>query len=326
MLPAVEPLLRILKSYHVHIIVISTEYRSLDRIIKEVDQKLIRGCSYHDIHPLTNIHSTQRLVHTVMKNVNFAPTTTDQRLFEQLEEFTTGSPPIVEITSQILLTKYNQGHEGAAQAISNVLELNTNQDTPHPAQNTTTDEARTPPSTDSVWGTNSIYDSWDAITVLIETCKLSPLERWLFNCITVFGGQPVPLQLVTEMSSKIAKSGQKVHLASTLYDKLFKCKLMKPYPLPIVVCPSDKEKACETEFVYVPQYLAECIWSNLDETDKIAVLAVIYSSVPLLHELNATSNELAQVLHSLFLNIFDQNYTLVGKECYQECLSIIVNQ
>ena len=87
-------------------------------LIKEVDRKLIRGCAIHNIEPLSIIESTQRIVHSVMKDHHLAPNNEDQQLFEKLAQFTSGSPVIVEVASKSLLAYFKKYQEDEKEVLS----------------------------------------------------------------------------------------------------------------------------------------------------------------------------------------------------------------
>ena len=328
-LPNIESLLRIMKNYHVHIIVLSKSYESPENLIKAVDCKLVRGCKCHTIDPLTNIHSTQRLVHTLMTNIYFAPTTVDQRLFEQLAEFTSGSPPIVEITSQLLLASYSKNHSEAAQEISEKFSLKTQHSDPQVPHNLLVRElsdnvgdklpavAELAEKQRDLWETKTVYDSWDSIIALVHNCGLTVLEVFLLNCLAAFGCYPVPFSIVTDISHIIAKSNHCDHLASSLHQKLVKFKFVKPCPSPAVLY------SCETELVYVPQCLADCLWNNMEKVDKIAVLIVLHSCAESL--LNQCSSRMLvhTLFPALFTKVFERNYTLIGREPYKQMYTIL---
>lgn len=320
---------------HVYIIVLSKSYESLDNLIKEVDCKLVRGCRCHAIDPLTNIHSTQQLVHTLMTNIYFAPTTADQRLFEQLAEFISGSPPIVEITSQILLASYSKNHSEAAQEISEKFSLKTQHSDPRSPHNLPIRELsenvtdKLPAVVEhaekqrDAWETNSVYDSWDSIyiTTFVDNCNLSTEEHFLLNCLSSFQGCPVPFSLVIKISSVITKSTQQEHLASTSYKKLIKYRLLKPYPSPVVLYSQNIWQDDDYELVHIPQCVAECLCKTINSIDKVAALTVICAAV---RQLDNTFGEYDYILHSL-LEIIEQNYTLLGKENYQDTYTSILS-
>ena len=79
-LPDSEALLRLLESHYVHMIVIFKSCDSTDKLIKEVNCKLIRGCTIRKVEPLSLIHSTQHIVYSFLKENDFTPSNNDQEV------------------------------------------------------------------------------------------------------------------------------------------------------------------------------------------------------------------------------------------------------
>lgn len=348
-LPDLESLLKVLKSHHVHIIVLSKGYNSPDRLIKEIDRKLVRGCSTHEIVPLTRIHSTQRIVHRVMKYIDFAPTSDDQRLFEQLAEFTTGSPLLVNTTAEVLFSHYKSHRREESTSLKIVQSLylkhtkcwSVSHDSPIPTyisrvrsiSRNVVDRlpaiAKESDDSRDIWETDSMYDSWDSIVALVSSCGLSLEERLLLNCLSALGYCPVPLSLVTEISSVIAKSVDQSFLASTLYHKLMQYKLMKPYPLPVVSHPHSCKDCGEPELVYmyIPQLIAECLWNSMGTVDRLATLSILRLSLSQLHLCDSASVSIGSIhtFCSVLVEVFEKNFSTVGKEAYQELINDRLN-
>ena len=97
-----NPLLGLLRDANRHIDIISKSNFSPEGLQKSIDRRLLRGTNTITVDPLSTIHATQRMVHSVLKNHHLAPSTQQQALFERLAEFTTGSPPILDLTSSLL--------------------------------------------------------------------------------------------------------------------------------------------------------------------------------------------------------------------------------
>lgn len=311
---------------------LSKNFESPDKLIKEVDRKLVRGCTIHNIEPLTMIHSTQRMVHSLMKKLDVTPSNPEQEMFEKLAEFTMGSPVIVEIASQVVVTCYDQLQHRAMLHLNKMLSLE-HKDVSKPDASSHTDNIVSKLLACSyqcqgAYQTDSMYDSWDSITKLVGECHLSSEERLLLNCLSIFGCSPIPFSLVIEMSSAITKTSQKAHLAGTLHQNLLKFKLLKPYPLPVVLHPTilKNEVTQVPEFLYVPQQLAQCLWNSMEVVDKIVVLSVTYATVSLLHRHSTTSIGCHDIsgICSLLHEVFEENYVLVGEECYQQMYSLFL--
>ena len=108
-LPQSEPLLQLMGNRHAHIVVLYKHYQPPDKLTREIDHQLVRGSKILPIDPLSMIHSTQRTVHTIQWEMDFAPDIEDQIILEKLAEFTSGSPVLVDITSQLILAQLKEG-------------------------------------------------------------------------------------------------------------------------------------------------------------------------------------------------------------------------
>ena len=111
-LPQSEPLLQLMGNRHTHIVVLYKHYQPPDKLIREIDHQLVRGSKILPIDPLSMIHSTQRTVYTIQREMDFAPDNEDQIILEKLAEFTSGSPVLVDITSQLILAQLKEGDGG----------------------------------------------------------------------------------------------------------------------------------------------------------------------------------------------------------------------
>ena len=315
-LPELHSLLKLLRSNYIHIIVLSTSIEPPNNLIKEVDHKLLRGCKIHNIDPLTIIHSTQRIVHSLMKKVEVTPSNADQDMFEKLAKFTLGSPVIVDIASEVVSTCYVQHESEAVVRLNEMLSLD-HQDSPK--QDTLGRE---------YYQTDTKYDSWKTIAKLVEECGLSVEEKLLLNCVSLFGRAPVPFSLLTEMSSMITQTSRSVHLAGSLHQKLFKYKLLKFYPQPLIFHPTLSKDSTppdgevhDSEFVYVPEQVSRCLWNGMEDIDKIVVMSIAYSTISSLKDSTEEINGICTILHGLF----EQNYALIGEECYRKMYSLFLS-
>ena len=332
-LPDSENLLRILKNQFVHVIVLSMSFTSPYKLVKEIDHKLVRGCKLHSIEPLTMIHSTQRMVHTLLKKLDVTPSNADQEMFEKLAEFTTGSPVIVGIASEVVLSCYDHSKRDAVSHLNGMLSIDRKdvQTAPGGAEvNLVSETFTSSQERKEFYQTDSVYDSWDSISKLLEECDLSQEENLLLNSLSLFGRNPIPFSFVIEMSSLITQSTQRVHLAATLHRKLLQFKLVKRYPHPTILHPvlvkkfTDTQTPQEPEFVYVSQQLSTCLWSLMEEVDKVAVLSVAYSALSLHLRRSGMSCDVSG-LCSLLLELFEENYSLVGEQCYQQMCKTFFN-
>ena len=333
-----------------HIAIISRQSQYPKSLTKEIDHDLLRGCTVHDVKPLSIIHSSQRIVYSVLSNYHLAPTNDDQSSISTLSNLTYGSPDLVDIVSALmsLLTDMNHDDDNPAHKSLEDIAIALERDNPatlspycpadercHPQvqvpineKSVTLDEAAMSVDKNS-WQTNEGHDSWDSVVTLITHFQLCEEEMLLLNCLSVFNCAPIPLCVVQELSVLISKAAHKLHLAGNLHTNLMKLKVLKQYPSPVVFHPSLKAKnEKEITFFYVPQFIASALWSDLmAETDKVVVLGVLYKALTSLQRLNNDTIE-RKFVHGLcwiLLSVYESNYGLMGKECfqavYQMCLS-----
>ena len=314
-LPESESLLTLLKSNFLHIIVLSTTstIESPNDLIKEVDHRLLRGCTVHRVEPLTMIQSTQRIVHSLLKTREVTPSNADQEMFEKLAEFTSGSPVIVDIASEIVSTCYERLTQHESEAVVHLSEM------------LSLDHS---PKHDALYGelyvTDTKYDSWDSIAQLVNECNLSIEEKLLLNCVSIFGCTPVPFSLLTEMSTMITQTSHSVHLTGSLHQKLFKYKLLKLYPQQLIFHPVLTSQTPKSNFVYVPQQVSWCLWNEMADIDKVVMMSIAYAGLVSLKQHSAEDFDISGVC-SLLVKVFEQNYDLIGEDCYQKLYSLYLS-
>ncbi len=322
-LPESEPLLKLMRCRHTHLVILYHQYLPPEDLIRSIDHKLIRGSKVLHVEPLTMIHSTQRIVYTIQKEVHLAPSNRDQNNLEKISDFTSGSPVLVDITSHILLSKLQGSSE----------EENTSKLIEKFAQSISIPE----PDTLSQLSNSSDEDNGDggdsgASTKLINSCKFDPEVRLLLNCLSVFGSSPIPLSVVTSFSSVITTSSGRCHLASSLLKKLLQTKFVETYPCPVLshstllkapLYSHKNSKNNYPDFVCVPQHVATFLWKDLEPNNRIIALAACQ------HVLSTSSHQHSSPfllgLTSLLLDALHVNHDLMGDECYKEVFRLSLN-
>ena len=337
-------LFELLKQPNTHIVVISKTYTPPDALVKEIDNQLLRGCNIIDVKPLPPIHTTQRIVHSILSAYHLAPTNEDQNIFEKLAEFTSGSPALIDVTAALFLSQMEQDSHNESQGIHDTLVNFSNRlslDEMDPSAKPVTVVRRAPPKGtaktreisnnvyDNIvsirdpeqdpWCTSSPYDSWQAVTTLIDQCSLSAEEKLLLFAVSMFSCSPVPMSVVTEVSSMIATASQKPHISTSLHSKLFQMQLMKRYPLPVILH-SIQQSSTEPEIFYVPHYIARAVWKDMmSDRDKVVALVTMYMALRTLADNPSSSDSgFLKGLISLLMELYELNYELMGKQCYQE--------
>ena len=344
----------LLKHPNTHIVVISKNFAPPDALVKEIDNQLLRGCNIIDVKPLSPIHTTQRIVHSILSAHHLAPTNKDQYIFEKLAQFTSGSPALIDVTAALFLSQMEQDSQNEPQNIHDTP-VNFNDrlslDEMGPSTKPVTIVKRDPPKGtakrreisknvyDNIvsirdpeqdpWCISSRYNSWQAVTILIDQCHLSAEEKLLLFAVSMFSCSPVPMSVVTEISSMIAKASQKPHISTSLHSKLFQMQLMKRYPLPVILHPSlgVQQSSTEPEIIYIPQYITRAIWKDMmSDKDKAMGLTTMYRALHTLAD-NLGSPDVGFLagLISLLVELYELNYELMSKQCYQEVYKLYLH-
>ena len=352
-------LFKTLQRTSVHVVVLSKNSASLDLLQKEIDQKLLRGITVVDVHPLTPIHTTQRMVHSILKEHHLAPSMAEQTTFEKLAEFTTGSPAITEVASSLLDLELKKSDSSTEQALHDfarnvqLSELPQNkpqtvvrstdfQSSQHMQQLALTatpvrdisqclhESIQSVKDSEDAWITSSNYDSWQVMTVLIRQCDLSPEEQLLLNCLSNFHCSPIPIAYIIEISTIIAKASHQPHLASSLHAKLKTTKLMKQYPKPVVFHPTLAHSSAseDVDFMYVPKFIAEAVRKDMmSDIDKAMSLSIIYkafqNTVSTMRQPRSSVDQAFLLgICSLLVDSYELDFKLVGRQCFQEVYTL----
>ena len=344
-------LMTLLRNSNTHIVVIYKNYAPPDALLKEVDDQLLRGCKIIDVEPLSVIHTTQRIVHSILNAHHLAPTNEDQNFFEKLAKFMSGSPVLTDVATALLLSEIKRGSLDKTQDICDTLmnfmdqlcldEMgpSTNQGRCESPKGTTLARERSKNVYDHIdsiketeqdpWCTSSSYDSWQAITMLIGQCSLIAEEKLLLFAISLFGCCPIPMSMVTEVSLMIINASWKPHVSTSLHSKLFQMHLMKRYPLPVIVHPSlnTQKQSSEPEFVYIPQHITQAIWKDMmSHRDKVVALSTSFMALRTLADNMSSSNTgFLRGLSSLLLEAYDLNYELMGEKCCQDVYKLYLH-
>ena len=340
-------LMDLLRRPHTHVVAISKTCAPSDALLREIGHKLLRGCKVIDVKPLSMMHTTQRIVHAILSAHHFVPNDEDQKILKKLAQFTSGSPALIDVIAALFLSEMKHDSQIASQDTHDTLvnfndlllldevEPYTNPVTVvghEPPKRTASEREMSknvynnidlvrPPDQDS-WCTNFPYDAWQAVTTLIDQCSLSAEEKLLLFAISMCSCTPIPMGVVTEVSSMILQASQKPHISTNLHSKLFQMQLIKRYPLPVILHPSlgVQQPSTEPEIVYVPQHIAQAIWKDMmSPVDKVVALSTMYKALCTLAD-NQGSTEMGFLkgLSSLLMDMYEFNYELMGKKCYKE--------
>ena len=180
------------------------------------------------------------------------------------------------------------------------------------------------------WCTSAPYDSWQSIIKLVEQYNLSPEEHLLLFCLSIFSCSPVPMHVVLQLSAVIAKASNQPHLSGSLHSALFNLHLLRCYPAPVILHPSLTVEDSEHEFLYVPELISRALWKDgMSNVDKAVTISTVYKALRALQPSSGSDAVVLKSLHglcALLLEVCEQNYELVGKQCYQEVYRLLLDQ
>ena len=340
-LPTSESLLLLMANRYTHCIMLYQQCVPPDNLIRSIDHKLLRGCKVHHIEPLSMILSTQRIVYAMQQETHFCPKSKDQMIIEKISNFTSGSPVLVNIVSQLLLSHLSNASQQLSEepltdfAKSITLNITDEKHTSSPPSSLSSRSPSPTPSlsrqlcssvSDSLssisilapecrdeWDTPDSYDSWDSIAGLLSSCQFDIETKLLLDCLSHLGCGPIPLSIIASLSTLVTKTSGRTHLAGSLLSQLMDKGFVKLYPSPVVIHSNLKQD--NYEFVYVPKYIADYMLKELVYPDKAVALATCFRTLS-----NAAlpySSVVFGLLKSLLL-IFELNSDLMGETCYGE--------
>ena len=336
---------KLLKNPGTHILVLSKTSLPPESLVREIDRDLLRGTTTIDIEPLTAVHATQRVVHTVLSEHHVAPKNQEQEIFEKLAEFMCGSPVLTDIVSALLLHRMAEDKRHSSDILCGFSQDIGLKDIEYTASQTAAVlsdrpqisrvakhrtisprvraviERTLPGVGPELAYSTSAFDSWVALIRLVKQCKLSPEETMLLKCLSILGCAPIPASLVTDISQYICRASQKPYLAASLSSKLLKLKLLWHYPAPLIYHPTlDRQPlpSLEPEFVYVPQYVSNALCKDFfSEEDTIMTIGIVHH---VMEALPPSTNKqpnfpcgIAQLLEQFSL----QNRDVIGQDCYR---------
>ena len=336
-LPKSDDLEPLLRNRNTHIILISYSSQPPETLRKEIDQQLIRGCSLLTVQPLSTVHTTQRIVYSIMSRTHFTPLNKEQLLLEKIAGLTSGCPGLVNLTSALLqrCLEESEKHEGSEEVnfldqFAARIPLLSEVRAPHTEPHSPSSESR------SIFKTNSYTSE------LITALQLSPTDEFLLRTLSVFAPVPVPLSVVDIVQSLVVKatqgsmgSGRGVpnsirNLSATM--------LLRPYPAPVISSINNQSTHHHqmmssslnslSSFFFVPQLIQDSLWEHMEETDVVFAITTAYRAVMEYgHSPELSYSELcfATGLADIVVAKCDANRNCIDESVYKEACKLLVH-
>ena len=330
-LPQSEDLRPLLKNRNTRIIIICYNSQPPETLKKEIDQQLIRGCSLINIQPLSTIHTTQRIVHSIMSRTHFTPLNREQKLLEKIAGLTAGCPGLIKSTNAILQRCLEEAEERMDVDFLNLFSRKV------PMLSGTHVEL---PS----FGARSRSGSFKTnnyISQLITAFQLPPSHEFVLRTLSVFSPFPIPLPVVDIVQSLVIKATQ----GSTdpgrgvpnAVSNLSSTMLLRQYPSPVICPPAHPHHSSsppstsiskQTSFFCVPQLVQDALWGDMEDTDIVFTITTAYKALLEFadrSELSVSDLYFATGLAQCIVTKCDSNRSCVDERVYREAYRLLVN-
>ena len=223
-----------------------------------------------ELKPLSELHSTQRLVYSVLSRCNFTPYNKEQRMLADIAEKTMGSPDLVELTAA-LLSKYieeeeeQEEEEGEEGGEGRFLEKFYN-------QMTSSEEE-------------------DFAVHLVKDFDLSRSDFFLLSTLSLFGAVPIPRCLVEEIQLLAVSASPHLPSKHSPLAYLTSNHLLKVYPSTLLSSPTSHlttrhshrhlhtPALTESDFYYVPEIICDAMRCCMDDRDLLFSFAAARRSL-----------------------------------------------
>ena len=303
-----------IRQAHTDIIVIS-DHQMLqnDSFVRKVDAKILRGCSKVEVGYLDTYSATQRMAYSLLLSVDdFSPYSQDVEAFEVISKFCSGNAVLVNVLQGMLGS--SKGEEGSfslrrlADEIIQMQKLAYYETCVDDAPNTQapikidTKQTSTKKSSkkapfsfakraespqqgkpcqpsDPKMDVQSkcLHVMWSNFL----THKLLTYERFLLEVLSYISLYPnrnseatlsFPDTMVTSLANCISGAFPESKGGFTIVEKLKKLRLLLEYPSPVLFPLSDP---LPVKLLYIPDFVARILTSDLDETDRDFIQNVI---------------------------------------------------
>ena len=287
-LPQSASLRELLKSRSTGIIIISHSSHPPESLKQEIDQQLIRGWTPISIQPLSTVHTTQRIVHSVMSLTHFTPLNREQKLLEKIASLTSGCPGLVTITNSLLHCCLEEAGRNTGSTQADFLHVFASKVNVNLDRSTRTDA----PSSSELPAARARAGSFRTnryLSELISAFQLPPAHLFVLRTLSVFSPQPVPLSLVDIVQCLVAKaavsSAGHSRVAPSSITNLLSTKLLRSYPSPVICPPTNPPPPSPTtsqlpgKYLFVPQLVQDTLWEHMDDRDIVFTITTAYRAL-----------------------------------------------
>lgn len=352
-LPQPGPLLSLLKNNNSHVIVICSNLSVPANLQREIDQELIRGLNVTSVKSLSPIHSTQRMVHSIIGKHDFTPHNREQALLVEIANKVGGSPTLLDITSSLLGKCIDECNDKdvAVEDFDFLSEF---------SERVLVEPDPDPQS--CAEASSNVEDEHLSISNytahLLDGFCLSPSEHLILSSLAMFGPVPIPKSVldITQTIVMMAKPSSEAPGTLVPISNLLRSKLLLVYPSSVLVSPSlsTKEQTSysqsrlvdlshleeDADYYYVPQLVQDTLWDRMSDLDIGFSITVAYKSLEQLGkklEVKKGSGKDSTIIHFtrglvlMLTRLLESKGDLVKESvllnlsCYQETVRLYFN-
>eukprot|EP00731_Ephydatia_muelleri_P036075 Em0199g1a len=256
-----SPFEALLTSSLTHIIILYTSTSPPTPLIREVDTRLVRGCTQLQLEPLSTTLTMQRMVHAMLSRRHFAPRNRDQHVLAQLVSLTLGCPDITSLTAELVYRVSMDCADPMGDLCTRLVQ---------PLQAHTKDADR-------------IVEFVDYV---INLLKLDRMQQFVFWVLGTFGPIPILHSVATRIESLVLSVvGAGAKGGGLLIGHLLDAHLLKVYPSLVIKAPCG-EVMKRIPLYIVPSLVCESALRGMNKMDAIFAIGVAHKA--LVAELAAT--------------------------------------
>ena len=332
---------------NIQIVLVAQSNMDYKEMVREVDIELKRGVTaLPAVKPLTELECAQRIVYSLVSNEENDINHYNCKDIDSLASSCSGSPSVVkmaELVAAVNISALKKDPEEDTCASVLDVELKS-------CHEVITKLSQNKP----LHQNKKEYASSLQVSSVIDSLSLSPVNRALLNCLSIFHGVPIPKSFVISLENEIMQTSSSTDSPQTsdyfsssssassfflsspsssclttglsCVAELFKCHCVVPYPNPIILQSSAKVNSSIDMTLYtVPDIISEYMWSNMDTVDKLFAMGIAYKTMKKKAlNLSVYSSVLASQLFERFEDSFsdaDFDNEKVN-ECYMNLLAL----
>ena len=237
-----------------HIIILYTSTTPPTPLIREVDVRLVRGCTQLQLEPLSTTLATQRVVHALLSRRHVAPGNRDQHVLAQLVSLTLGCPDLTALVAELV-------YRASKVSVDPMGYLHTRLVQPmvmHPKE-----------AEDRVV---------EFVHYLVDLLELDKTQQFVFWVLSSFGPIPI-LQSVASRIESMVLSAVGTKGSGLLIAHLLDARLLKVYPSPVVIATSREAALKRIPLYIVPKLLCESALRGMNKREAIFSIAMAHKAL-----------------------------------------------